>query len=298
MNSLLQAAILYNLKLRHIQEKPYTRTGDVIVAMNPYKWYRNLYHPEQQYYYANKLLWNDLLTSMQRDVPPEHKASANRDVSPHVYETSTLSYKGMALWGRPQSILVSGESGAGKTVTTKIVLNYFAMLSKIAEDRSGREQSAAAKQITHDGGEDGGSNDQQIIIGVEQQVVDSNPILEAFGNARTIRNDNSSRFGKFIDIRFSSTGKLTGASIDTYLLEKVRLIRQAEGERNFHVFYQFLESATKEERERYHLGDMELEDFALVNQSGTYDRRDMISDVDMHTDMMNAMVSNNLAILQ
>ena len=197
-----------------------------------------------------------------------------------------------------QSILVSGESGAGKTVTTKIVLNYFAMLSKIAEDRSGREQSAAAKQITHDGGEDGGSNDQQIIIGVEQQVVDSNPILEAFGNARTIRNDNSSRFGKFIDIRFSSTGKLTGASIDTYLLEKVRLIRQAEGERNFHVFYQFLESATKEERERYHLGDMELEDFALVNQSGTYDRRDMISDVDMHTDMMNAMVSNNLAILQ
>ena len=201
-----------------------------------------------------------------------------------------------------QSILVSGESGAGKTVTTKIVLNYFAMLSKIAEDRSGREQSAAAKQtlnVEH-GGEGGGSgsNDQQIIIGVEQQVVDSNPILEAFGNARTIRNDNSSRFGKFIDIRFSSTGKLTGASIDTYLLEKVRLIRQAEGERNFHVFYQFLESATKEERERYHLGDMELEDFALVNQSGTYDRRDMISDVDMHTDMMNAMVSNNLAILQ
>jgi myosin-5 len=199
-----------------------------------------------------------------------------------------------------QSILVSGESGAGKTVTTKIVLNYFAMLSKIAEDRSGREQSAAAKQtlnVEH-GGEGGGSgsNDQQI-IGVEQQVVDSNPILEAFGNARTIRNDNSSRFGKFIDIRFSSTGKLTGASIDTYLLEKVRLIRQAEGERNFHVFYQFLESATKEERERYHLGDMELEDFALVNQSGTYDRRDMISDVDMHTDMMNAMVSYDWAIV-
>lgn len=199
-----------------------------------------------------------------------------------------------------QSILVSGESGAGKTVTTKIVLKYFAMLSKIAEDRSGGgEQGATTKQIIHDGGEGGGpgSNDEQVIIGVEQQVVDSNPILEAFGNARTIRNDNSSRFGKFIDIRFSSTGKLTGASIDTYLLEKVRLIRQAEGERNFHVFYQFLESATKEERERYHLGDMELEDFALVNQSGTYDRRDMISDVDMHTEMMNAMVSNNWAIV-
>jgi hypothetical protein len=187
-----------------------------------------------------------------------------------------------------QSILVSGESGAGKTVTTKIVLNYFAMLSKYAEDRGRGEGPSGGDHRGSDGSD---VSDNRTIIGVEQQVVDSNPILEAFGNARTIRNDNSSRFGKFIDIRFSSTGKLTGASIDTYLLEKVRLIRQAEGERNFHVFYQFLESATKEEREMYNLGDMELEDFALVNQSGTFDRRDKISDVDMHSDMMNAMVS-------
>ena len=128
-------------------------------------------------------------------------------------------------------------------------------------------------------------------IRVEQQVLDSNPILEAFGNARTIRNDNSSRFGKYIDIRFTSSGKLSGATIDTYLLEKVRLIHQTEGERNFHVFYQFLESATEDDRDEYYLGDMELEDFGLVNQSGTYDRRDNVSDVDMHVEMMDAMVS-------
>jgi len=94
-----------------------------------------------------------------------------------------------------------------------------------------------------------------------------------------------------IDIRFSSSGQLTGASIDTYLLEKVRLIHQTEGERNFHVFYQFLESASEDDRDEYFLGDMQLEDFALVNQSGTYDRRDMVSDVDMHIEMMDAMVS-------
>lgn len=126
---------------------------------------------------------------------------------------------------------------------------------------------------------------------VEQQVLDSNPILESFGNARTIRNDNSSRFGKYIDIRFSQNGRLTGASIDTYLLEKVRLIRQAEGERNFHVFYQLLEAATEQERDEYFLGDMQLEDFALVNQSGTFDRRDMVSDKEMHKEMLDAMVS-------
>ncbi len=130
-----------------------------------------------------------------------------------------------------------------------------------------------------------------VTASVEQQVLDSNPILESFGNARTIRNDNSSRFGKYIDIRFSQNGRLTGASIDTYLLEKVRLIRQTVGERNFHLFYQLLAAATEQERDEYFLGEMQLEDFALVNQSGTYDRRDMVSDKEMHQEMLNAMVS-------
>ena len=176
-----------------------------------------------------------------------------------------------------QSILVSGESGAGKTVTTKIVLNYLAMLSKrVAEV----EEKSIVTWAT--------------IERQEGQVLNSNPILEAFGNARTVRNDNSSRFGKYIDVRFMPNGKLVGATVDTYLLEKVRLIRQSAGERNFHVFYQLLESsatASAEERASYSLGENAgYEDFALLNGSGTYDRRDMVVDADMHEEMMDAMV--------
>jgi len=182
-----------------------------------------------------------------------------------------------------QSILVSGESGAGKTVTTKIVLNYLAMLSKrVAEV----EEKSIVTWAT--------------IERQEGQVLNSNPILEAFGNARTVRNDNSSRFGKYIDVRFMPNGKLVGATVDTYLLEKVRLIRQSAGERNFHVFYQLLESSSSsaaattmsaEERASYRLGENAgYEDFALLNGSGTYDRRDMVVDADMHEEMMDAMV--------
>lgn len=169
-----------------------------------------------------------------------------------------------------QSILVSGESGAGKTVTTKIVLNYFAMLSRKTQEDHG--------QIPDEGK-----------TSIEQQVLQSNPILEAFGNARTIRNDNSSRFGKYINIAFSGQGQLLRASIDTYLLEKVRLIHQTAGERNFHVFYQFLQAATENERNEFLLNGYTVQDFKLTNQSGTYDRRDHVVDVDMHKEMVEAM---------
>ena len=169
-----------------------------------------------------------------------------------------------------QSILVSGESGAGKTVTTKIVLNYFAMLSRKTQEDHG---------LIPDEGK----------TSIEQQVLLSNPILEAFGNARTIRNDNSSRFGKYINIAFSGQGQLLRASIDTYLLEKVRLIHQTGGERNFHVFYQFLQAATEDERDNFLLNGYEVQDFHLTNQSGTYDRRDHVDDIDMHKEMVEAM---------
>ena len=175
-----------------------------------------------------------------------------------------------------QSILVSGESGAGKTVTTKIVLNYFAMLSrKLQNDTNKEDEDNTSASLGR--------------ASIEQQVLQSNPILEAFGNARTMRNDNSSRFGKYINIGFTSEGKLLRASIDTYLLEKVRLIHQSTGERNFHIFYQFLVSASSLEREEFCLGNLSPEDFALTNQSETYDRRDGIADIDMHAEMVDAM---------
>ena len=195
-----------------------------------------------------------------------------------------------------QSILVSGESGAGKTVTTKIVLNYYAMLSRRSQEGAAAAAAtaavgtasprgrAAAPWIAADdcGGRGGGES-------IEHQVLQSNPILEAFGNARTIRNDNSSRFGKYINIAFTETGRLVRASVDTYLLEKVRLLHQAPGERNFHVFYQFLEAATDDEREELMLSGYTYRDFNLMNQSSTYDRRDGVSDADMHAEMVEAM---------
>ncbi|KAL7528309.1 hypothetical protein ACHAXR_002374 [Thalassiosira sp. AJA248-18] len=288
LTHLHEPAILHALRLRYDSDVIYTSTGPILIAINPFK-SMPLYTDEvmEQYRLQGELGFVDRLPphayltaddayrAMMRGIEMNLAGgAARREIAKRRRATEVKGSSDDDETPMNQSILVSGESGAGKTVTTKIVLNYFAMLSKIADQRAGIEINPDDDQVR-----------------VEQQVLDSNPILEAFGNARTIRNDNSSRFGKYIDIRFTPAGKLTGASIDTYLLEKVRLIHQTEGERNFHVFYQFLESASEDERDEYFLGDMQLEDFALVNQSGTYDRRDMVSDVDMHTEMMDAMVS-------
>lgn len=309
LTHLHEPAILHALRTRYDSDVIYTCTGPILIAINPFK-SMPLYTEEIMERYRQQGetgIATEQVDAKKSEGKKKVAADVGKRLPPHAYLIADDAYRAMMrgiemnqasnrkfvrqgsgtrregaqqrrsnkIKGADenetptnQSILVSGESGAGKTVTTKIVLNYFAMLSKKA------------------GGQDRGPGG-----GVEQQVLDSNPILEAFGNARTIRNDNSSRFGKYIDIRFSPSGKLTGATIDTYLLEKVRLIHQTEGERNFHVFYQFLESASKAERDEYFLGDMELEDFALVNQSGTYDRRDMVKDTDMHTEMLDAMVS-------
>jgi len=188
-----------------------------------------------------------------------------------------------------QSILVSGESGAGKTVTTKIVLNYLAMLSKKASVNS-HASSLNSSFRSPDKLHQSSTSFEDDDASIEKQVLQSNPILESFGNARTIRNDNSSRFGKYIDIRFTPTGKLTGASIETYLLEKVRLIHPSINERNYHLFYQFLSSATESEREQFFMEEFGVDDFRLLSQTSTYDRRDGVSDEGNHQEMFDAMV--------
>ncbi len=253
---------------------------------------------------------------------------------PHVYKTADDAYRAMKrglensmLMNKPssmmtktknhsasfpcspsdQSILVSGESGAGKTVTTKIVLNYFAMLSKqiggggklkdtnnnfhihqhtISNVRNSLNQWSSPSNRGIPSHEE--NNEEEMCI--EQQVLQSNTILETFGNARTLRNDNSSRFGKYIDIKFTSSGKLSGAKIETYLLEKVRLIHPSAGERNYHIFYQLLEAATMEERIQLGLDGRSIRDFKLLNGTGTYDRRDGVIDGEMHSEMLDAMV--------
>ena len=151
-------------------------------------------------------------SSRRRRAPPSSGGAGGKD--------------GAGAKGSDQAILVSGESGAGKTVTTKFIMNYLAMLSKRSVSSSVLTKTESGRNVT----------EEVRKVDIEQQVLQSNPILESFGNARTVRNDNSSRFGKYIEIQFSSNGALLGASIKTYLLEKVRIITQAEGERNYVSF--------------------------------------------------------------
>eukprot|EP00957_Ditylum_brightwellii_P054026 4092390-Ditylum_brightwellii.AAC.1 len=142
---------------------------------------------------------------------------------------------------KSQSILISGESGAGKTESTKIVMLYLTTLG------SGRSSSSAPKEPAPKEGGKPSFED----LSVMERVLQSNPILEAFGNARTLRNDNSSRFGKFIELGFSRAGTLLGAKVQTYLLEKIRLAFHASGERNYHIFYQLLRGASEEQLHKY-----------------------------------------------
>lgn len=187
LNYLHEPAILYNVKRRFLQKLPYTYTGDICIAVNPYQWLPELYAEEQHLRYLNQ--------------PKE-------ELPPHVYATSVAAYDNMRRSSRNQSILVSGESGAGKTETTKILMNHLATIA-------------------------GGMNNTTI-----KKIIEVNPLLESFGNAKTVRNDNSSRFGKFTQLQFDTNGTLVGAKCRTYLLEKTRVISHEAPERNYHIFYQ------------------------------------------------------------
>ncbi len=321
LTHLHEPAILHALRLRYDADIIYTSTGPILIAVNPFK-AMPLYTEEvmEQYRIQGegssngslpettpfKRRTNDALIKKMNRVNTQQKR-----LPPHAYQIaddayrammrgiennllmnggrSNGGYQGTATDAMPtnQSILVSGESGAGKTATTKIVLNYLAMLSKVASSdnlsTSFRNPTSPLSPTSLDGH-----------VSIEKRVLDSNPILESFGNARTIKNDNSSRFGKYIDIRFTKNGKLAGANIETYLLEKVRLIHPGVNERNYHVFYQFLSDITERERRDFFLEDFELEDFRLLSQTGEFGRRDGVSDKESHREMLNAMVRTSI----
>jgi myosin-5 len=233
----LQAAILYNLKSRHVQNLPYTRTGDIVIACNPYQWLYDLYTPQMQQLYSRALVWH-------RD---DDHGDPRANLPPHVYEASSLAYRGLAAEGEDQSILVSGESGAGKTETVKILMGNLASVQR----GDTRISSSSKLSPTNSNNKDSNVNSNVIV----QRVLDSNPLLEAFGNAKTLRNDNSSRFGKYIQLQFHGqtnttlaqlSGKtvppcsLAGSKCQVYLLEKSRVISHEPQERTFHIFYQLL----------------------------------------------------------
>lgn len=333
LTHLHEPAILHALRLRYDSDIIYTATGPILIAVNPFKGMEYLYSDEIMERYRIEGERGGGMAVAKNSVTPykggrkhHHGAAAGGEekLPPHAYKTADEAYRAMMrglensifmnnqkgnnrkkasnIDTAPtnQSILVSGESGAGKTVTTKIVLNYFAMLSKkIADDEllqrsSSKHSDGLSKRFSPRANalySPSSFDDEDDQVCIEQQVLQSNPILEAFGNARTLRNDNSSRFGKFIDIQFTSKGKLSGAKIETYLLEKVRLIHPSVGERNYHIFYQFLAGASGQEYSMYDLEGMGMDDFHLLNQTGTYDRRDGVMDGEMHADMLDAMVS-------
>uniref|UniRef100_A0A4W4H1W7 Myosin, heavy chain 10, non-muscle n=1 Tax=Electrophorus electricus TaxID=8005 RepID=A0A4W4H1W7_ELEEL len=199
LTCLNEASVLHNLKDRYYSGLIYTYSGLFCVVINPYK---------------NLPIYSENIIEMYR-------GKKRHEMPPHIYAISESAYRCMLQDREDQSILCTGESGAGKTENTKKVIQY---LAHVASSHKGRK-------------------DHNIPGELEKQLLQANPILESFGNAKTVKNDNSSRFGKFIRINFDVTGYIVGANIETYLLEKSRAIRQAKEERTFHIFYQLLAGA-------------------------------------------------------
>ncbi|XP_060941190.1 myosin heavy chain, fast skeletal muscle-like isoform X2 [Limanda limanda] len=199
MTHLNEASVLYNLKERYAAWMIYTYSGLFCATVNPYKWLP-VYDPE---------------------VVSAYRGKKRMEAPPHIFSVSDNAYQFMLCDRENQSVLITGESGAGKTVNTKRVIQYFATIAVAGGDKKNQGEKKYQGSL-------------------EDQIIAANPLLEAYGNAKTVRNDNSSRFGKFIRIHFGTTGKLASADIETYLLEKSRVTYQLSAERGYHIFYQMM----------------------------------------------------------
>ncbi|GFF28306.1 class V myosin (Myo4), putative [Aspergillus udagawae] len=228
LSHLNEPAVLQAIKLRYAQKEIYTYSGIVLIATNPFARVDSLYVPQMVQVYAGK-----------------HRASQ----APHLFAIAEEAFADMLRDGKNQTIVVSGESGAGKTVSAKYIMRYFA--TRESSDQPGKYTTSRADAISE----------------TEEQILATNPVMEAFGNAKTTRNDNSSRFGKYIEIMFDDRNNIIGAKIRTYLLERSRLVFQPLKERNYHIFYQLVAGATDQEKED--LGLTSVEDFDYLNQGGT-----------------------------
>eukprot|EP00804_Cyclotella_cryptica_P005963 CCRYP_000224-RB/>CCRYP_000224-RB protein AED:0.01 eAED:0.01 QI:97/1/1/1/1/1/2/2451/1530 len=380
LTHLHEPSVVHALRYRYQQSKfdmrkIYTDTGPILLAVNPFKVDETgkLYGEDcaEQYRENGERNWLEKRQGGNGDDERQSTDENHEFLGPHVYAVADRTFRTMLTRLQPvdssgystpkvnnsnvrnpglktatpqhaekinQSVLVSGESGAGKTVTTKLLMGYLARLSeRPANDVSSTAAPRASLVASSD-------------MSIERRVLESNPIMESFGNARTVRNDNSSRFGKYIEMKFSATGGgvqssidnicgnsssctergktqqhsswgaiLIGASIETYLLEKVRLVHQSPGERNYHIFYELFtlkyeeedydflgtwaDQSQEEKEESHHhsmcsredlvnkfgLSQYNMEDFALINLSGTYDRRDGVSDASTFADLCRAM---------
>merc|ERR1711881_679419 len=212
------ASVFWNLKVRYVAKLIYTYSGLFCIVVNPYKRYP---------------IYSQTVVKM-------YLGKRRNEVPPHLWAITETAYRNMLQNTKNQSMLITGESGAGKTENTKKVISYLAQVAA-----SGKK---AAKK---------GS--------LEDQIVATNPILESYGNAKTSRNDNSSRFGKFIRIHFTTSGKLCGCDIESYLLEKSRITQQQSVERSYHIFYQLLQPFVSDMKAKCCLGD-DIYDYTYVSQ--------------------------------
>ncbi|XP_046961515.1 myosin-VIIa-like [Vanessa cardui] len=210
LGELQEYTILRNLHIRYNQQLIYTYTGTMLIAINPYE-ILPIYTMDQIHFYQDRNIG---------------------DIPPHIFAIGNDSYRELLDTSTNQCVVISGESGAGKTESTKLLLQYLA--------------AASGKHSW-----------------IEQQIQETNPILEAFGNAKTVKNDNSSRFGKYINIYFSRKGVIEGGNIDQYLLEKSRIVRQSKGERNYHIFYSLVTGLSADEKKKLDLG--KPADFEYLN---------------------------------
>merc|ERR1712226_1450366 len=212
------ASVFHNLDVRFKSKLIYTYSGLFCIVVNPYKRYP-IYTARVVKMYLGK---------------------RRNEVPPHLWAITETAYRNMLTNLKNQSMLITGESGAGKTENTKKVIAYLAQVAA-----SGKK---SAKKVS-----------------LEDQIVATNPILESYGNAKTSRNDNSSRFGKFIRIHFTAAGKLAGCDIESYLLEKSRITQQQEVERSYHIFYQLLQPFVPDMKAKCLLGD-DIYDYSYVSQ--------------------------------
>uniref|UniRef100_A0A8C3WFS4 Myosin motor domain-containing protein n=1 Tax=Catagonus wagneri TaxID=51154 RepID=A0A8C3WFS4_9CETA len=213
VNPVTLETVLRCLQARYSADTFYTNAGCTLVALNPFKPVPQLYSTELMQEY--------------------HAAPQPQKLKPHIFTVGEQTYRNVKSLMEPvnQSIVVSGESGAGKTWTSRCLMKFYAV---VAASPTSWESHEIAERI-------------------EQRILNSNPVMEAFGNAGTLRNNNSSRFGKFIQLQLNRAQQMTGAAVQTYLLEKTRVACQASSERNFHIFYQICKGASADERLQWHL---------------------------------------------
>ena len=224
LTHLNEASVVHNLQMRYQADLIYTYSGLFLVTVNPY---------------CPLPIYNNEYINM-------YKGRSREDTMPHIFAMADHAFRNMVEEGENQSILVTGESGAGKTENTKKVIQYLAAVA----------HCEAAALVTK-------SRSSQH-SNLSQQILRANPILESFGNAQTVRNNNSSRFGKFIRIEFTRTGSIAGAYIDWYLLEKSRVVKVNSQERSYHVFYQLLKGADRRMKHEFLLDGLDVEDFAYT----------------------------------